>query len=161
MRSARHEKTGAQGSEAASSWPPMMWPQMLANMPWSRFAASDATPATSIRTGQDELIDETRQLIDHWCDRRHETVKDAWNLMAELQQVSSGSPPMEAWLNWQRSAIERLAEDWREQIEFASRAFECCSGIASQGAAIWTSPLSSTDGKDRGAMNGKSRHRVA
>ncbi len=159
MSSVSHAGAKTKGAETPLGWPLQLWSQALSNPPWSNFAERNDPKAKSIRTTQDELIDETRHLLDHWCDRQQNAVKDAWSLISDLQRADDGTAAMTAWFNWHRSAMERLAEDAREQIEFASKASECCNRLMSQGHAGSPTSISSPKRNERDLTNGKARHR--
>ena len=142
-----------------ASWP-AMWTDILMTGPWKTFPPSNfgKQPMKKLLTGQDKLIDETKQMVDHWCDRRHKSVQDVQTLADELLQAKTGPEMMSAWMSWYRVAIDRIGEDLHDQMAYSREAATCCTGMMPNGLPL-PLPQPNVNGKDRAHTNGKSRYR--
>ena len=151
------------GQAAFAAWGPQMWMGMLANGPWTPLAPpiaqtdGDDKRLQSLRSGQHEFVDETKELLDRMCDRRHQTVQSTWSLMDELRQAQDGSKAMGAWMSWYQAAMSRYAEDIRDQMDFTSKSAKSCSAMMSGGLAACSAPLPKLENNGRAEKNGRSR----
>ncbi len=145
------------------------WADMLANSPWSAFARAAAEPASeqaiSLRSGQDEPGDETKNLVERWTARRHESVQSAWTLISELQSARAPAKAMAAWASWSEAAIDRVSDDARDQLEFTSKVAQRCTAMLPVNVAAFSPATSQPDdtrptktsGKKNGKTNGHSQ----
>jgi hypothetical protein len=121
-------------------------------------AAAEGTCRPLAPTGQtgDAALDGLPRAIERWCERRHRTIRAFSDFGREIAHARSPQQVIMAWLHLSRGAVERLAEDARDQIllgaRFSSRAAQAppvavdepaASGIGEtaaglQGFAAWT-----------------------
>ena len=151
----------AQTSEGVfASWPASVWTDMLMTGPWKTLAPSNfgMQPVKTLQTGQDKLLDETKQMVDQWCDRRHKSVQDVQTLSDELRQAKTGPEMMSAWMSWYRVATDRIGEDFHDQLAYSREAATYCAGMMPNGLSV-SIPQPSVNEKDRAQTNGKSRYR--
>ena len=143
-----------------ANWPASVWTDMLMTGPWKTLAPSNfgMQPVKTLQTGQHKLLDETKQMVDQWCDRRHKSVQDVQTLSDELRQAKTGPEMMSAWMNWYRVATHRIGEDLHDQLAYSREAATYCSGMMPNGSSV-SIPQPSVNENDQAQTNGKSRYR--
>lgn len=90
----------------------------------------------------DELLDITQRLVDRWCERRHATVGAICECTQATLDPGDPGAVAGAWATWYRGAVERVAEDARDQAEAAMAVMRAYGngGIPAPGGAAAAKP---------------------
>jgi hypothetical protein len=124
-------------SEAPAATPFSVWRNASASWAWPAFFSSGLAEQQmrKLRLEQEQILVETRKLVDNWCTRRQETAQSAWLLMDELQRNGGGPAAIVACMRWYNGALQQSADDATDQFTFGCKVAKCCGTGMIEGLA--------------------------
>jgi hypothetical protein len=87
--------------------------------------------ARALNKAQHEFLDSSKNVVDHWCKRRHEGVAALVDLTMEMAEPRSPTAFGTAFLRWYQGALLRLSQDAQDQLEMGLTAARCYGDVNS------------------------------
>jgi hypothetical protein len=87
--------------------------------------------AKALNKAQHEFLDSYKNVVDHWCKRRHEDVAALMGLTRDVTEARSPAAVGTAILRWYQGALQRLSQDAQDQLEIGLTAARCCGNVNS------------------------------
>jgi hypothetical protein len=70
----------------------------------------------ALNKAQHEFLDSYKNVVDHWCKRRHEGVAALKGLTMDVAEARSPTAVGTAVLRWYQGALQRLSKDAQDQL---------------------------------------------
>lgn len=125
---------GSNPQPASTYWPLQMWADAVSNgadaLARNRFAAAQLD---LFRKRHDVILDEAKELFDRRCSRQLDTVQGAVALADELRKAGPGPEAFSAWVKWYSAAMDKFADEVKDQVRFASTTAKCCLDVMAAG----------------------------
>jgi hypothetical protein len=85
--------------------------------------------AKALNKAQHEFLDSYKNVVDHWCKRRHEGVAALMGLTMDVAEARSPTAVGTAVLRWHQGALQRLSQDAQDQLKMGLTAAQCCGAV--------------------------------
>jgi hypothetical protein len=85
--------------------------------------------AKALHKAQHEFLDSYKNVVDHWCKRRHEGVAALMSLTRDVAEARSPSEVGTAVLRWHQGALQRLSQDAQDQLNMGLTAAQCYGAV--------------------------------
>src|SRR5918992_1741240 len=85
--------------------------------------------AKALNKAQHEFLDSYKNVVDHWCKRRHEGVAALMGLTMDVAEARSPTAVGTAVLQWYQGALQRLSQDAQDQLKMGLTAAQCCGAV--------------------------------
>ena len=83
----------------------------------------------ALNKAQHEFLDSYKNVVDHWCKRRHEGVAALMSLTRDVTEARSPTAVGTAVLQWYQGALQRLSQDAQDQLKMGLTAAQCCGAV--------------------------------
>ena len=110
---------------------------------WMKSIAT--TTEGQVKALNNEFLDSYKNVVDHWCKRRHEGVAALMGLTMDVAEARSPTAVGTAVLQWYQGALQRLSQDAQDQLKMGLTAAQCCGAVT---GALAPSPGSKLGSKD-------------